>query len=138
MLNKCIRRYFFPLEAKKQRSKKRKNNKKKSPDLRLPSSPLRDTAGHLPALSVPGVGHLQILRCPGVGHSPTPGPFPSFCHARGFLSEDNYTDDFTGKESRLICRLHFRRLPGPVFDPPRREGLFRGDECGLIFQNSGW
>ena len=39
-------------------------------------SPLpRATAGHLPALSVPGVGHLQILHCrePGIcqprGHS---------------------------------------------------------------------
>ena len=42
-----------------------------------PSSP-RATAGHLPALSVPGVGHLQILHCPGAGHLPTPGPFPSF------------------------------------------------------------
>ena len=31
-------------------------------------------------------------------------------------------------------RLDFRRLPGPVFDPPRREG----DECGLISPNSGW
>ena len=29
--------------------------------------PSRATAGHLPALSVPGVGHLQILRCPGSG-----------------------------------------------------------------------
>ena len=38
----------------------------------------RATAGHLPALSVPGVGHLQILHCPGAGHLPTPGPFPSF------------------------------------------------------------
>ena len=35
------------------------------------------------------------------GQLPTPGPFPSFCHARGFLPEYNYTDDFTGKESRL-------------------------------------
>ena len=34
-------------------------------------------------------------------------------------------------------RLDFRRLPGPVFDPPRRETL-SGDECGLIFPNSGW
>ena len=35
--------------------------------------PLRATARHLPALSVPGVGHLQILCCPGIcqprGHS---------------------------------------------------------------------
>ena len=61
----------------------------------------RATAGHLPAFSVPGVGHLQILCCPGAGHLPTPGPFPSFCHARGFLSEYNYTDNFTRKESRF-------------------------------------
>ena len=40
--------------------------------------PPRATAGHLPALSVPGVGHLQILHCPGAGHLLTPGPFPSF------------------------------------------------------------
>ena len=66
-----------------------------------PSTPPRATAGHLPTLSVPGVGHLQILCCPGAVHSPTPGPFLSFWHARGFLSENNYTEDFTGKESRL-------------------------------------
>ena len=67
----------------------------------LRPAPPRATAGHLPALSVPGVGHLQILCCPGAGHLPTPGPFLSFWHARGFLSENNYTEDFTGKESRL-------------------------------------
>ena len=69
-----------------------------------PLPPPRATAGHLPPLSVPGVGHLQILRFPGAGHLPTPGPFPSFCHARGFLSEYNYTDDFLGKKADwLIC-----------------------------------
>ena len=46
-------------------------------------------------------GHLQILCCPGAGHLPTPGPTPSFQHARGFLSEYDYTEDFTGKTSRL-------------------------------------
>ena len=40
--------------------------------------PFRATAGHLPALSVPGVGHLQILHCPGDGHLPTRG------HSRAF------------------------------------------------------
>ena len=50
---------------------------------------------------VPGVGHLQILRCPGARHLPTPGPTTSFWHARGFLSEYNYREDFTGKTSRL-------------------------------------
>ena len=34
--------------------------------------------------------------------------------------------------SSTLARLDFHRLPGPVFDPPRR------DECGLIFPNSGW
>ena len=47
----------------------------------------RATAGYLPALPVPGVGPLQILRCPGAGHL----PIPNFWHARGFLSEYNYT-----------------------------------------------
>ena len=54
---------------------------------------------HLPALSVLGVGHLQILHCPGARHLPTPGPFPSFSHARGFLSKYNYTEGFTGKKA---------------------------------------
>ena len=57
----------------------------------------RATAGHLPALSVPGVGHLQILRSPGAGHLPT----FAFWHELGFLLEYNYTEDFTGKTSRL-------------------------------------
>ena len=66
-----------------------------------PPPPPRATAGHLPAMSVPGVGHLQILHCPGVGHLPTPGRTPSFWHPSGFLSEYNCTEDFTGKTSRL-------------------------------------
>ena len=66
-----------------------------------PAPPPRATAGHLSALSVPEVGHLQILHCPGAGHLPTPGPFPSFWHARGFLSEYNYTEGFTGKKCRF-------------------------------------
>ena len=53
----------------------------------------------------PGVGHLQILRCPGAEHLPTPGPAPGFWHARGFLSEYNYTEDFTEKQADwLICQ----------------------------------
>ena len=70
-----------------------------------PPPPLRATAGHLPAVSVRlGMGHLQILRYPGTGHLPTLGLFPSFWHARGFLSEYNYTEDITGKKADwLIC-----------------------------------
>ena len=64
-----------------------------------PSPPA--TMGHLPGLSVPGVRHLQILRCPGAGNLPTLGPPPSFWHARRFLLEYNYTEDFTGKTSRF-------------------------------------
>ena len=65
--------------------------------------PTRVTAGHLPALSVPGLGHLQILCCPGGGHLPTPHPgaIPEILTRRGFLSQNNYTEGFNGKESRL-------------------------------------
>ena len=63
-----------------------------------PPPPGGATAGHLPALSVPGVGLLQILHCPGAEHLSTPGPLASFSHARSFLSEDNYTEGFTGKK----------------------------------------
>ena len=72
--------------------------------------PPQATAGHLPALSVPGVGHLQILRCPGAGHLPTPGPTPNVWHARGFLSEYNYTEDFTGNTIRLSHLPRFDRF----------------------------
>ena len=76
-------------------------------------APLRATAGHLPALSFPGVGHLPILRCPGAEHLPTPGLFPglfpSCWHARGFLSKYNYTEDFTGKTYWLICQGQEKR-----------------------------
>ena len=73
--------------------------------LRTTPPPPRASAGHLPALSVPGVRHWQILHCPGAGHLPTPGPFPSFWHARGFLSEYNYTEGFTAKKAEwLICQ----------------------------------
>ena len=64
----------------------------------------RVTAGHLPALSVPGMGHLQILHCPGAGHLPVPGLFPSFWHTRGFLSEYNYTEGFTGKKADWLTK----------------------------------
>ena len=68
-------------------------------------SPPGQHAGHLPTLSLPRVGHLQILHCPGAGHLLTPGPFPSFWHARGFLSEYNYTESFTGEKADwLICQ----------------------------------
>ena len=70
-----------------------------------PPPPPRATAGHLPALSVPGVGHLEILHCPGAGHLPAPGRFQSFWHARSFLSQYNYTQGFTAKKADwLICQ----------------------------------
>ena len=47
------------------------------------------------------------LSVPRAEHLPTPSLFPSLWHAPGFLSEYNYTEDFTGKSSiifRLICQ----------------------------------
>ena len=74
-----------------------------------PSPPLpQATAGHLPALSVPGVRHLQIFHCPGAGHLPTPGPFP-FKHTRGFPSECNYTEGFTGEKKRIGSSVKDRK-----------------------------
>ena len=71
--------------------------------------PVNSSCTHLPPpppgycgpfarLAVPGVGYLQILRCPGTGHLPTPGLFPSFWHARGFLSKYHYREDITEKK----------------------------------------
>ena len=61
----------------------------------LPPPPLA-TAGLLPTLSVPGVGHCKFCAAlrPGICKQ-------SFWQARGFLSEYNYTEDFTGNTSRL-------------------------------------
>ena len=63
-----------------------------------PPSPLPPaTLGHLPTLSVLGVGHLQILcaaQGPGIGQ-------PQTFDTHSFLSAYNYTEDFTGKTSRL-------------------------------------
>ena len=55
-----------------------------------------------PALP-PGLlrGICKFCAARGSEHLPTPGPFPSFWYARGFLSEYNYAEDFTGKESRF-------------------------------------
>ena len=51
------------------------------------------------------MGHLQILRCPRAGHLPTPGLLPRLWHARGFLSEYNYTKGYYWKKADwLICQ----------------------------------
>ena len=73
------------------------------PAARSPPPP-RAIAGHLPALSVPGMGHLKNFvasRGPGICQ-PLGQPRTFDTHAaRGFLSEYNYKEDFTGKTSRL-------------------------------------
>ena len=56
------------------------------------------TAEHLRLFSLGGKAFANFARCPGAGHLPTPGLFPSLWHARGFLSEYNYTNDITGKK----------------------------------------
>ena len=57
--------------------------------------------GAFACLVSPGDGALAQFVLPGAGRFPTPGPFPSFWRARGFLSEYDYTEDFTGKECKL-------------------------------------
>ena len=53
--------------------------------------------GAFARLVSPAGGDLQILHCPAAGNLPIPGPFPSFWHALGFLSEYNYIEGFSGK-----------------------------------------
>ena len=65
-------------------------------------SPLpRGYCGAFAGLVSPRGGVSANFVLPGDWAFADPRPFPSFCHARGFLSENNYTDDFSGKESRL-------------------------------------
>ena len=51
----------------------------------------------------PGSGVFAHFAQPGdqAFLNPSPGLFPSFWHARGFLSEYNYTEDITGKKHVL-------------------------------------
>ena len=74
-----------------------------------PPPPPRAIVGSLLTLSVPGEGHLQILLCPGARHLPTPGLFPSFWHAHGFFSENNYTEDFTGNDKHIVSSVKERK-----------------------------
>ena len=54
----------------------------------------------------PGGGAFANFALPVGRAFANPGATPSFRHARGFLSKYNYTEDFTGKTSRLA---HFSR-----------------------------
>ena len=55
--------------------------------------------GAFARLFSPGGGAFANFALPGAGHLPAPRLFPSFWHARGFLSEYNYTEDITGKKA---------------------------------------
>ena len=66
-----------------------------------PSLP-RATAGRFARIVSPRGGALAELRCPGVGHLPNPGPPSNIGRARGFLSEHNYTVDFSEKKKKQI------------------------------------
>ena len=65
-----------------------------------PPPPPRLLRGIFPPYS-PGGGVLAIFRCPGVGICQPRGHQRDFWHSRSFQSEYNYTEDLTGKTSRL-------------------------------------
>ena len=65
-----------------------------------PPPPPRLLRGIFPPYS-PGGGVLAIFRCPGVGICQPRGHHRDFWHSRSFQSEYNYTEDLTGKTSRL-------------------------------------
>ena len=73
-----------------------------------PPPPPPGYCGPFAGLVSPGVRHLQIFHCPGAGNLPTQGPLP-FKHARGFPSECNYTEGFTGKKKRIGSSVKDRK-----------------------------
>ena len=66
-----------------------------------PAPPLPGYCGAFARLVSPRGGAFANFVLPGGRAFANPEPFLSFWHAGGFLSENNYTEDFTGKESRL-------------------------------------
>ena len=62
--------------------------------------------GAVVRLVSPGGGAFATFALPVGRAFANQGATPSFRHARGFLSTYNYTEDFTGKTSRLA---HFSR-----------------------------
>ena len=61
--------------------------------------------GAFARLVSPGGGAFAKFALPGAGHLPTPGPLASFSHSRSFLSENSYTEGFTGKKADwLTCQ----------------------------------
>ena len=66
-----------------------------------PRPPPRATAGHLHALSVPGVGHLQILHYPGGRAFANPGAIPEVLTRTRFPIRIWLHRRFYWKKSRL-------------------------------------
>ena len=61
--------------------------------------------GAFARLVSPGRGAFANFSLPGGRAFANPGSFPSFWHARGFPSEYNYKDGFTGKKADwLVCK----------------------------------
>ena len=76
------------------------------------SRPPRATAGHLHALSVPGVGHLQILHCPG-----GPGIRQPRGHSRGF---DTHAVSYQNMTTQKIL-LEKKQIGLSIKDPQGQE-----------------
>ena len=67
--------------------------------------PLPGYCGAFARLVSPGSRAFANFALSGGRAFANPGPFPSFWHAHGFLSEYNYTEGFTGKKADwLICQ----------------------------------
>ena len=71
-----------------------------------PPPPNPGLMGAVVRLVSPGGGAFATFALPVGRAFANQGATPSFRHARGFLSTYNYTEDFTGKTSRLA---HFSR-----------------------------
>ena len=64
--------------------------------------PLSGYCGAFARLVSPGSRAFANFVLSGERAFANPGPFPSFWHTRGFLSEFKYTEGFTGKKKKQI------------------------------------
>ena len=67
----------------------------------LPPTPFQAITGHFPALQPRGWGISKFCATRGSGICQPRGQHRNFWNSRSFQSEYNYTEDFTGKTSRL-------------------------------------
>ena len=73
-----------------------------------PRPPPPGNCGAFARLVSPGGGAFANFALPGAGHLPTPGPFPSFWHARGFLYQNITTKKVLMEKTQIGSSVNDR------------------------------